>query len=347
MRRLPIFFVLDCSESMVGENLKKMNDGLQMIVNDLRRDPHALETAWISIIAFTGIAKTIVPLTEVVSFYPPQLPIGGGTSLGSALKELSHQIDTQVQKTTLERKGDWKPVVYLLTDGRPTDNVAPEIQRWKEKYAAKVNLIAIGLGVSADLNVLSQLTENVLLFTEAEEGDFTKFIKWITASVISQSRSVGDEPPPLLDKTQQQVVRLAKDEAARNYDDTCVTFIGRCNHSKRPYLIKYERPLTNVPNLNFKLNLNNFNLTGCYTIDENYFTWSDSSVNVSQVNTSELHGTPGCPYCGNATAFAVCSCGKLLCINGPETVVCPWCEKGVSFSESNDDSNFDVTRGKG
>ncbi|EFI7932390.1 hypothetical protein GQL50_15090 [Escherichia coli] len=32
MRRLPVFFVLDCSESMIGENLKKMTDGLQMIV---------------------------------------------------------------------------------------------------------------------------------------------------------------------------------------------------------------------------------------------------------------------------------------------------------------------------
>lgn len=44
MRRLPVFFVLDCSESMIGENLKKMTDGLQMIVGDLRKDPHALES---------------------------------------------------------------------------------------------------------------------------------------------------------------------------------------------------------------------------------------------------------------------------------------------------------------
>ncbi|EEG86784.1 hypothetical protein PROPEN_01078 [Proteus penneri ATCC 35198] len=62
---------------MIGENLKKMNDGLTTIISDLRRDPHALETAWVSVIAFAGVAKTIVPLTEVVSFYPPQLPLGG------------------------------------------------------------------------------------------------------------------------------------------------------------------------------------------------------------------------------------------------------------------------------
>ena len=86
MRRLPVFFVLDCSESMVGDNLKKMEDGLQMIVQTLRTDPHALETVWLSVMAFAGIAKTIVPLVEVASFYPPKLPLGSGTSLGAALR---------------------------------------------------------------------------------------------------------------------------------------------------------------------------------------------------------------------------------------------------------------------
>ncbi|MBU9823997.1 VWA domain-containing protein [Rouxiella badensis] len=346
MRRLPIFFVLDCSESMVGENLKKMNDGLQLIVNDVKKDPHALETAWISVIAFAGVAKTIVPLVEAASFYPPRLPIGGGTSLGGALRELTRQIDTQVRKTTEERKGDWKPVAYLLTDGRPTDDVTSEIKRWKEQYARKVNLIAIGLGPSADLNILRQLTENVLLFTDAREGDFTQFIKWITASVSAHSRSVGEEAPPLVNAT-DYIVRLAKDDVVRAYDENCVTLTGRCNRSKRPYLMKYERPAVNLSTLDFKLNINSFNLAGCFPIDEDYFSWSDESASSLQVNTSELNGVPGCPHCGNASAFALCSCGKLLCINGPDDVICPWCDKALSFNNEGGHSDFDVNRGRG
>ncbi|MCU1798431.1 VWA domain-containing protein [Pectobacterium polaris] len=346
MRRLPIFFVLDCSESMIGDNLKKMNDGLQTIVSDLKKDPHALETAWISVIAFAGVAQTIVPLVEVVSFYPPRLPLGGGTSLGAAIRELTKQIDEQVRKTTQERKGDWKPVVYLLTDGRPTDDITPEITRWKTHYASKINLIAIGLGASADLSTLRQLTENVLLFTDAQEGDFTRFIKWITASVTAHSRSVGEEAPPLLPTT-GSIVRLAKDEVARAYDENCVILVGRCNKSRRPYLMKYERPNVNLSSLNFKLNINGFNLAGCFPIDDDYFAWSDASASALQVNTSELHGAPGCPHCGNASAFAMCSCGKLLCINGPETVICPWCDNNISFSENGGVEDFDVNRGRG
>lgn len=345
MRRLPIFFVLDCSESMIGENQKKMNDGLQLIVNDVKKDPHALETAWISVIAFAGVAKTIVPLVESASFYPPRLPIGGGTSLSSALRELTRQIDTEVRKTTAESKGDWKPVAYLLTDGRPTDDVTSEIKRWKEQYSRKVNLIAIGLGPSADLNVLRQLTENVFLFTDTREGDFIQFIKWITASVSAHSRSVGEEAPPLINAN-DYIVRLAKDDVTHAYDENCVALSGRCSRSRRPYLIKYERTAINLSTLDFKLNINSFNLAGCFPIDEDYFAWSDESASSLQVNTSELNGVPGCPHCGNASAFALCTCGKLLCINGPDDVICPWCDKALSFN-NDDHSDFDVNRGRG
>ena len=82
MRRLPVYFLLDCSESMVGDKLKKMEDGLAAIIKTLRTDPHALETVHISVIAFAGIAKTIAPMIEVVSFYPPKLPLGGGDEPG-------------------------------------------------------------------------------------------------------------------------------------------------------------------------------------------------------------------------------------------------------------------------
>ena len=60
MRRLPIYFLLDVSESMLGENLYRLEEGLQHIIGELRTDPHALETAWVSVIAFAGKAREVV-----------------------------------------------------------------------------------------------------------------------------------------------------------------------------------------------------------------------------------------------------------------------------------------------
>lgn len=45
MRRLPIYFLVDVSESMVGEPIQQVENGMRQIVQELRTDPYALETA--------------------------------------------------------------------------------------------------------------------------------------------------------------------------------------------------------------------------------------------------------------------------------------------------------------
>ena len=85
MRRLPVYFLIDVSESMVGEPIKQVQDGMRSIIQELRTDPYALETVFVSVFAFAGKARTLQPLTELYKFYPPVFPVGGGTSLGAAL----------------------------------------------------------------------------------------------------------------------------------------------------------------------------------------------------------------------------------------------------------------------
>ncbi|MFZ4856749.1 MAG: TerY-C metal binding domain-containing protein [Desulfuromonadaceae bacterium] len=352
MRRLPVFFVLDCSESMAGENLKKMEDGIGMIVRDLRQDPNALETAYLSIIAFAGIARTIAPMVEVFAFYPPKLPIGSGTSLGAALNELMHQIDSQVVKTTPEQKGDWKPIIYLFTDGKPTDKVDPALRAWQERYASKANLIAIAMGKYADIATLQKLTNTVLIFEDQSEGDFKKFISWLSASVSSQSKSVneGVDDAVNLSRIDSNVISLMKKgdtPPPPPSDQDCVVLTGRCQKSKKPYIMKYDRLRHILPFNEERRGENHFELTGCYPITEEYFEWSMPESQALKVNSDELVGSPGCPYCGNFTAFAMCRCGKLMCINNPGPATCPWCGNQCDFSGGGDGGGFDVQRGRG
>ena len=105
MRRLPIYFLVDVSESMVGTPIEQVQEGMRTIIQNLRVDPYALETVFVSIIAFAGKAKVLSPLTELYKFYPPTFPIGGGTSLGKGLECLMDDMDQNIQKTTLEQKG--------------------------------------------------------------------------------------------------------------------------------------------------------------------------------------------------------------------------------------------------
>jgi len=106
MRRLPIFFLVDVSESMAGDNLRQLQEGLERLVRSLRADPYALETVFISVIAFAGKPKTLTPLVELYQFYAPRLPLGSGTSLGSAMAHL------------MDEMGAHRPALHAREEGR-------------------------------------------------------------------------------------------------------------------------------------------------------------------------------------------------------------------------------------
>ncbi|MEO7769085.1 MAG: VWA domain-containing protein, partial [Ferruginibacter sp.] len=171
-RRLPIFFLVDISESMVGEPVQHVEEGLATIIQALKTDPYAIETAWVSIIVFAGQAKTLVPLQEIINFYPPKFPIGSGTSLSKGLGHLMYEMRRNLVKTTYEQKGDWKPIVFLFTDGVPTDDTKAAINEWKQNWQRNANMVAVSFGNETDAETLSQLTENVLLFKNADTNAY-------------------------------------------------------------------------------------------------------------------------------------------------------------------------------
>jgi len=203
-RRLPVYLVLDVSGSMSGEPIEAVRNGLSMLVNALRGEPQALETAYLSVITFESVAKQIVPLTDLLSFQEPQLTAGGATALGEALKLVSNKIDSEVNKGTTEEKGDWKPLVFIMTDGGPTDNWQKGADELKKR---KAMVVACAAGFSADTSVLKQITECVVELKSASKSDIAAFFKWVTASVTTKSQKVdtgkdddkgglGELPPP-------------------------------------------------------------------------------------------------------------------------------------------------------
>ncbi|MDK1670687.1 VWA domain-containing protein [Moraxella osloensis] len=204
MRRLPVYLLLDTSGSMHGEPIEAVKNGVQTLLSTLRQDPYALETAYLSIITFDSSADQIVPLTELASFQVPSLTASGTTSLGDALSLLAKCIDQEVQKTTPEVKGDWKPLVFLMTDGSPTDNWQRGFESLKAVKAPMI--IACAAGHGADTSVLKQITEIVVSLDTADANTIKAFFKWVSASVSIGSQKVdaefkevaglSDLPPP-------------------------------------------------------------------------------------------------------------------------------------------------------
>ena len=190
MRRLPVYLLLDTSGSMSGEPIEAVKNGVQVMISSLRQNPQAIETAFISVITFDSVAQQIIPLTDLASFQMVDIKATGVTALGDALKLVSNKIDNEVAKTTMEQKGDWKPLVFIMTDGIPTDDWQSGLNEFKQRKTAFT--VACAAGSGADTNILKQITENVVSLDTADSASIGKFFQWVTASIGVSSTKVED-----------------------------------------------------------------------------------------------------------------------------------------------------------
>ena len=198
VRRLPVYLVLDCSGSMFGPSIEAVRQGVKYLLGDLRGDPQALETVWLSVITFDSSARQVVPLTELGQFQEPQLDPGGSTNLAQALKILMASIDTEVRKMTADQKGDWKPLVFLMTDGVPDSGCGWETVADELKKRRPGNIIACACGPDAKTDVLKRLTEVVVEMRNYTPDTFKAFFKWVSASVTTASQKIGGNNDPAL-----------------------------------------------------------------------------------------------------------------------------------------------------
>lgn len=211
MRQLPVYLLLDTSGSMSGEPIEALRNGVEILVQALRKDPQALETVCVSIILFGSDATQVLPLTELAQLSQAQLKkllggiaAGGQTSLGAALALAAQRIDQEVRKTTAQIRGDWLPLIYIMTDGLPTDD-------WRQGLAAfrRVQtgiVVACAAGSGADDRPLREITSNVLHLDTVTSSDISAYMKWVSQTIAVSSRridggggqitSLSDLPPP-------------------------------------------------------------------------------------------------------------------------------------------------------
>ncbi|SHK44653.1 vWA domain-containing protein [Xylanibacter ruminicola] len=196
-RRLPVYILIDTSGSMKGEPIESVKVGLADMIATLRLDPYALETACISIITYNSKVEQIVPLTPLEDLQLPDIvvPESGATFMGAALNLLCERYDAEVNIGSKEQKGDWMPLLFVLTDGKPADLQAYNEAIVKIKKHQFTNIVACAAGPKAKIDPLKKLTDNVFTLDTMDSNTFKKFFQWVSINVIGGGKTMGIVDP--------------------------------------------------------------------------------------------------------------------------------------------------------
>ena len=190
--RCACVLLLDTSSSMKGEPIKKLNEGYKLLLNTLKKDALAVLRVELSVITFGGRVQVVQEYSTVdqVNFKP--LVSDGSTPMGEAIKlgvaKLAER--QKLYRTTGVRR--YRPWVFLVTDGEPTDEWESAASLVREREKGKhLSFFAVGVE-GANMSVLKQMSARSPVHLKGL--DFAEMFTWVSASLSSVAESdPGDD----------------------------------------------------------------------------------------------------------------------------------------------------------
>lgn len=192
--RCPCVLVLDTSASMAGPRLAELQRGVQQLKDELSQDLLARKRVELAVLTFGGSVRLSSDFVTVDAFDPPQLHADGLTPMGGAISTALDLVRTR--KSVYRQNGIayYRPWVFLLTDGEPSDawQAAAKALREAEQQKA-LAFFAVGVG-EANMDVLRQIAVRAPL--QLKGLMFREMFQWLSTSLKSVSQSgLTDELP--------------------------------------------------------------------------------------------------------------------------------------------------------
>ncbi|MBD6618424.1 VWA domain-containing protein [Komarekiella sp. 'clone 1'] len=181
--RCPVILLLDTSGSMSGQPIQKLNRGLAIFKEDVLKDSQASLSLEVAMITFGPIVKLMQDFVTIDQFIPPILEVDGVTPMSGAIEYALDFLENR--KQTYKDNGIlyYRPWVFLITDGAPTDSWQSAAQRLREAEAQS-RLLFFAVGVQgADMNILKQISPPERPPVMLNGLDFRELFVWLSTSM--------------------------------------------------------------------------------------------------------------------------------------------------------------------
>jgi uncharacterized protein YegL len=192
--RCPCVLLLDVSGSMGGAPIQQLNAGLKAFREELQADTLAMKRVEVAVVTF-GPVTTPMYFTGAEGFAPPELTPQGDTPMGQAITEALRLVRQRKDEYRTNGISYYRPWIFLITDGAPTDSWAPAAAAIREGEAAKqFAFFAVGVQ-NASMDILKQISVRAPLHLDGLK--FRELFSWLSSSLGSVSRSTPNTEVPL------------------------------------------------------------------------------------------------------------------------------------------------------